>query len=263
MKICGACSTENDDTRVFCLNCAQRLPAPVPGSKPGLPVNPADFAGSSAPQIYKHQASKAPAKLKQARTRFSTIVFRLLLLLALGATGYGVYLTLQPPADIPKPSPAARSEDIAQTLTFLRAASQSPGGAWQVDEKSLNQFLAASVSLRSAENPLGINVEFQRCYVSLGEGRLDFTMQTTVFDHGIYFRVALAPDSQGGKLGVRVVDASLGQLQVPGVIARFLLPLWNPCFKPLAPTLALFERAKSAEVSPKRIVVRWPENSSR
>jgi hypothetical protein len=62
---------------------------------------------------------------------------------------------------------------------------------------------------------------------------------------------------------VRVVDASLGQLQIPGVVAQFLLPLWNPCFKSLSPTLALFDGAKSAEVSPKRIVVRWPENSSR
>ena len=226
-------------------------------------MNPNDLAGASAPQIYKQQASKAPAKLRQAGTRFSTIIFRILLLLVLAATGYGAYLTLQPPADIPKPSPAASSEDIAQTLTFLRAASQSPGGAWQVDEKFLNQFLVAAVSLRSAENPLGIKVQFQRCYVSLGEGRLDFTMQTAVFDQTLYFRVGLAPDSQGGKLGVRVVDASLGQLQIPGVVAQFLLPLWNPCFKSLAPTLALFDGAKSAEVSPKRIVVRWPENSSR
>ncbi len=227
-------------------------------------MNPADLAGASAPQIYKHQASKAPAKLRQAGTRLSTIIFRILILLVLAATGYGAYLTLQPPlADIPKPFPAASSEDIAQTLTFLRAASQSPGGAWQVDEKFLNQFLVAAVSLRSAENPLGIKVQFQRCYVSLGEGRLDFTMQTAVFDQTLYFRVGLAPDSQGGKLGVRVVDASLGQLQIPNVVAQFLLPLWNPCFKSLAPTLALLDGANSAEVSPKRIVVRWPENSSR
>jgi len=257
MKTCGACGTENDDTRVFCLNCAQRLPPPTPGSKPGLPVNPVDLAGASAPQIYKQQASKAPAKLRQAGTRLSTIIFRILLLLVLAATGYGAYF------DIPKLSLAASSEDIEQTLTFLRAASQSPGGAWQVDEKFLNQFLVAAVSLRSAENPLGIKVQFQRCYVSLGEGRMDFTMQTVVSDQTLYFRVGLAPDSQGGKLGVRVVDASLGQLQIPGVVAQFLLPLWNPCFKSLAPTLALFDGAKSAEVSPKRIVVRWPENSSR
>ena len=263
MKICGACNTENDDTRVFCLNCAKRLPPPVPGSKPGLPVNSSDLAGASAPQIYKHQATKAPAKLRQAGTRFSTIVFRIFLLLALGAVGFGTYLGLQPPADIPPTTPSVSSQDIAQMLTFLRAASQSPGGAWQIDEKSLNQFLASAVSLRSAENPLGIKIQLQRCYASLGEGRLDFTMQTAVFDRTLYLRVAFAPNSQGGKLSARVVDASIGQLQVPGVIAQFLLPLWEPGFKALGPTLALFDGAKSAEVTPKRMVVRWPEKSSR
>jgi len=263
MKICGACNTENDDTRVFCLNCAQRLPPPVPGSKPGLPVNPSESAGVSAPQIYKHQAAKGPAKLRQAGTRFSTIVFRFFLLLMLGAVCFGTYLTLQPPAEIPPTAPPASSQDIAQMLTFLRTAAQSPGGAWQLDEKSLNQFLASAVSLRSAENPLGLKVQFQRCYASLGEGSLDFTMQTAVFERTLYFRVAFAPDSQGGKLGARVVDASIGQLQIPGVIAQFLLPLWEPCFKALGPTLELFDGAKSAEVTPKRIVVRWPEKSSR
>ena len=263
MKICGACNTENDDTRVFCLNCAKRLPPPVPGSKPGLPVNPSEHAGASAPQIYKHQPSNAPAKLRQAGTRFSTIVFRVLLLLALGAAGFGTYLGLQSPSDIPPTAPSAGSQEIAQMLTFLRAASQSPGGAWQVDEQSLNQFLASAVSLRSAENPLGIKVQFQRCYAALGEGRLDFTMQTAVFDRTLYCRVAFAPESKGGKLGARVVDASIGRLQIPGVIAQFLLPLWQPSLKALAPTLALFDGAKSAEVTPKRMVVRWPEKSSR
>lgn len=263
MKICGACSTENDDTRVFCLNCGTRLPLPVPGSKPGLPVNPTELAGASAPQIYKHQASKGPAKLRKAGTRFSTIVFRIFLLLALAAVGFGTYLGLQPPVDIPQAYPAANSQDIAQMLGFLRAASQSSGGAWQVDEQSVNQLLASAVSLRSAENPLGSKIRFQRCYVALGEGRLDFTMQAAVFDQILYFRVAFAPVSQGGKIVARVVDASIGQLPIPGVIAQFLLPLWNPCFKSLAPTLALFEGAKSAEVTPKRIVVRWPEKSSR
>lgn len=263
MKICGACETENDDTRVFCLNCAKRLPPPVPDSKPGLPVNSSELAGASAPQIYKHQATKGPAKLRQAGTPFSTIVFRIFLLLALGALGFGGYLSLQPPADIPKAYAAASSEDIAQTLSFLRSASQSSGGAWQGDEKSINQFLASAVSFRSAENLLGIKVQFQRCYASLGEGRLDFTVQTAVFDRPLYLRIAFAPDSQDGKLKVRVLDASIGQLKIPGVIAQFLLPLWEPYFQSLGPTLALFDGAKSAEVSPKRIVVRWPEKSSR
>lgn len=263
MKICGSCESENDDMRVFCRNCAKHLPPPVIGSKPKWTVNPSEIAGGSAPLIYKHQVPIGPAKLRQAGTRFSTIFFRIFLLLVLGAFGFGGYLALQPPADIPRPFATASSDDISQMLSFLRAASQSPGGAWQGDDKSINQFLASAVYLRPTESLLGIKVQFQRCYVSLGEGRLEFTVQKAVFDRPLYFSVAFAPDSQDGKLGVSVLDASVGKLMIPGVLAQFLLPLWEPFFRSLNPTLALFDGAKSAEVTSKRIVVRWPKKSLR
>ena len=264
MKTCSACSTENDDTRVFCSNCAKRLPPAISASKPGLPASASDSVGTSAPQIFSHQTKKPAAKLRQAGASFSTILFRFLFLIALGALGLGIYLAIQPPSSsLPNPTPAASSEEIAQTLTFLRTASKSSGGAWQIDESGINRFLAATVQLRTRDNPLGVKIQFKRCYTALNDGRLDFIMQVSVYDRPMDFRVGLAPDSQNGKLSVRVVNAAIGQLPIPGPVAQFLLPLWSPCFDSFRSALELFQGAKSAEVTSKRIVVRWPETSSR
>ena len=76
-------------------------------------------------------------------------------------------------------------------------------------------------------------------------------------------RVGLAPDSQNGKLRIRVANAAIGHLPIPGLVAQYLLPLWNPCFESLGSALELFQGAKSAEITSKRLVVRWPETSSR
>jgi len=263
MKICGACTTENDDTRVFCLNCRERLPLPIPGSKPGLSVPPTESAGSTAPKIYRHQSSKIPGKLRQAGTPFSTIVIRLILLAALGAVGFAAYLILQPPAQIPPQIQPMSSGDLAQWATFLQTASKSPGGAWQGDKKSINQVLAATVRLKAVENPLGIRLQFERCYMDISEGRIDFTMQVAVQGRSIFLRVSLSPVYANGEMGVRVVDASLGRLPVPDPLATYLLPLWSPCFVSLENFLSHFQGAKSVEVTSGRIVVRWPENSSR
>ena len=263
MKICASCAAENDDTRVFCLNCANRLPLPIPGSKPGLPVPSPESSGASAPKIHMTQAPKKPAKLRQAGTRPSTILFRFLFLLGLGALGVAVYLVLQPPARIPASVQPMTAPELAQWATFLQTASKSSGGAWQGDVNSINRFLRASVRLHPIENPLGIKVAFERCYVELLDGRMDFTMQVAVQGRSVYLRVALAPEPVGGKVGVRVVDAALGQLPIPGPLAKYLLPLWNPCFDSLENVLAVFKDAKSVEVTSKRIVVRWPDASSR
>ena len=260
MKICGECGTENDDTRVFCLNCAKRLPPSIPGSKPRLP---AESAGINAPKPFTPQPPKTPAKLRQAGARFSTIVFRLFSLLVTTAAGYAIYLILQPPTVIPPPFPPASAEESARFANFLRDASKSSGGAWQVDENAINRFLAANVRLISADNSLGIKVAFDRCYIALDEGRMDFTMQVEVFDRSLFLRITLAPAPEGSGLGIRVVGAALGQLQIPGPLAQFLLPLWSPCFASLENVLAILKKADSAELSPKRLVVRWPASSSR
>jgi hypothetical protein len=132
-----------------------------------------------------------------------------------------------------------------------------------MDANGINRFLAATVQLRTRDNPIGVKIQFKRCFADLHDGRLDFIMQVSVYNRPLDFRVGLAPDSQNGKLSVRVVNAAIGQLPIPGPVAQFLLPLWSPCFDSIRSALELFQGAKSAEVTSKRIVVRWPETSSR
>lgn len=263
MKLCGTCGTENDDTRVFCLNCAQRLSSPIPGSAPGLPGNFTGTPGASAPKISAPQSPQSRPKPRQAGARFSTKVFSLLVVLALAAAVLATYLILEPPPIAPPALPAASAEDSARLVNFLRAASKSPGGAWQGDEDAINRLLAAKVRLRPLENPLGIDLVLQGCHIALREQRIDLFMRLAVFDRPVCLRLALAPASKDGKAGLRVVASELGRLRIPGPLAEFLLPLWRPCLQPLEPILALASGAKTVEAMPKRLVVRWPDASSR
>ena len=222
-----------------------------------------ESAGFTAPKSFSPRSLKTPFQLRQAGSRFSTIGLRLFLLLAIAAVGYAIYLIFQPPPEIPQPFPPASAEESARLANFLRDASKSSGGAWQVEENAINRFLAANLRLSSVDNPIGIKVAFNRCYIALHEGRMDFTMQVAVFDRSLFLRITLAPAPKGSGLGIRVVGAALGQLPIPGSLAQFLLPLWSPCFGTLEDVLAILKKADSAEVSPKRLVVRWSASSLR
>ena len=236
----------------------------ISSSKLGLPDKTSESVGKSAPQNFSHQTKKPAIKLRQAGAPFSTILFRCLLLIVLGALGLGIYLAIQPPdSSNLKPSKVSTSEEIDQAISFLRTASKSSGGAWQMDENAINRFVAATVRIRTKDNLLGVKIQFQHCYVALHEGRLDFVMRVVVYDRTVDLRVGLAPDSQNGKLRIRVANAAIGHLPIPGLVAQYLLPLWNPCFESLGSALELFQGAKSAEITSKRLVVRWPETSSR
>jgi hypothetical protein len=83
-------------------------------------------------------------------------------------------------------------------------------------------------------------------------------MEQVLEDHPLYFSLQLQPYSEGRDLKVRVVGATLGKLPIPGLLARYLLPIWRPCFDSLGAIMDTLDSASSASVTPKSLVVRWP-----
>jgi len=264
MKTCAACGAENDDTRVFCLNCAARLAAPAPGSLPGLQKPKVASSGAAAPPVssYKLEGRRsAPRKIRQARPGFFQLLWLLLPWLLLAGLGVAFFLVLQPPADIPS-AVSSNPSDANPLVQFLQKASTSPGGAWQAEEGSINRFLATAVRLQPISNPLGLRARFVRCYVRLKPERLAFTLQIAVQDHPLYLTLLLAPSSDAGRLKPRVAGAELGRLPLPSFLASWILPLWKPCFESLGDTLDVLRGAESAELDNGRLVVRWPGESA-
>lgn len=260
MKTCEACGTENDDTRVFCHNCGARLPAPAPGSLPGVPKKASSVVGASAPPISPVQAggrSIKPGKIPQARRGFFSTLFGLLPWILLAGFAFGLFLVFQPPANIPAPvePDPAESERLG---AFLQQAAQTPGGAWQGEQTAVNRFLTANVQLAPVANALGIKSRFERCFVVFGTNQLDFTLQIALFDRDLYLTLRLAPSTESGRLQPRVLGAQLGRLPVPAPLANLLLPIWSPCADSLSAVMDLLQKAESAEVQPGRLVIRWP-----
>jgi hypothetical protein len=146
----------------------------------------------------------------------------------------------------------------AALASFFKKASMSPGGAWMGSEESINKFLLENVSLVPVATALGIHTEFKRCFVELGDGRLNFVMEQSLEGHTFYFSLHLEPYSEDGDLKVRVLGASLGRLPVPALVAAHLLVIWQPCFDSLGAIVDALDSASSASVTPKNLVVRWP-----
>jgi len=256
MKICTACNTENDDTRVFCLNCMGRLPESVPGSPTG---SSQASVGVSAPPLPRSRSVKKqiPRKTPNAGRNFMSLFLNLLFWAVLAGLGFAIYLvTLMP--DTIRPAVEKDSAASAALTSFFKKASTTPSGAWMGSEDSINSFLIENVKLVPIAAPFGIHTEFKRCFVVLGDGRLDFVMEQVLEDHPLYFSLQLQPYSEDRDLKVRVVGATLGRLPIPGLLARYLLPIWQPCFDSLGAIVDTLDSASSASVTPKSLVVRWP-----
>ncbi|MFM8715856.1 MAG: hypothetical protein ACKOF3_03600 [Spartobacteria bacterium] len=256
MKVCDACKTENDDTRVFCLECGQRLPASVQG----LPaVSSVTKAGASAPALSSIPAPKKslPRKPSASFGTFASLFFNLLFWALLAGLVFGIYLVSQPPGVI-RPAVEKDAAASAALASFFRKASTTPGGAWMGSEESINRFLLENVKLVPVAGLLGIHTEFKRCFVKLGEGNLDFVMEQSLEGHPLYFSLQLQPYSQDGDLKVRFAGATLGRLPVPAPVVPFILGIWQPCFDSLGEVVDSLNTANSASVTPKSLVVRWP-----
>jgi hypothetical protein len=258
MKICDACGTENDDTRVFCLNCGQRLVAPNSGVMSRGAATTSSAGASAPPLPVTPQKKKAPAnKLRQRSSGGRGVFINLVLLLLLAGIGFGIYLILQPPEGIPAPV-ATDHEATERMLAFFQKAATSPGGVWSVDERSINQFLSANVRMSPVVGAFGLHADFVRCFVTLREGEFDFVMQQKINDYPLYFALRVAPLEGGSSLGVRIAGATLGRLPVPDFLARVLLPLWQPCFDSLGKSIPLLSTGRSVSITPKKVVIRWP-----
>lgn len=259
MKICASCDTENDDTRVFCLNCRERLSAPVPGTAPGFraPESPRLATRVSTPVSGK---KAIPRRTPNARRNIFSLLLNLVFWAILAGLIFAIFLVFQTPVAIQ--APVERDSSAAQSLgAFFKKASTSPGGVWMGSADSINGFLLETVQLVPVSSSIGLHTEFQRCFVALHEGRLDFVMQQSLQGHPLYFTLVLEPYSKNGGLNVRVAGASLGQLPIPGFLAPYLLGLWKPCFDSLDVIVEKLESASSASVTPASLVIRWPGKS--
>ena len=256
MKICSACKTENNDTRVFCLNCRERLPAPVLGSAPGLPESVEQVAAPHfSPVVTKKK--KIPRKSPNARRSYIGLLWNLLFWGILAGLVWSIYLVTQPPSSVQPP--VERNAVVASSLAaFFKKASAAPAGAWMGSEDAINGFLLENVRLVPLASRIGLHTEFNRCFVELHEGRLDFVMQQTVQGYPLYFSLLLEPYSEDGDLKVRLAGASFGRLRIPALLAPFVISLWQPCFDSLGTIVDRLDSASSASVTPKSLVVRWP-----
>lgn len=232
---------------------------PTPGTAPGLPETTAQV---DAPRFSFSASEKKqiPRRSPNAGRNYFSLVLNLFFWVLLALLVFGIFLVFQAPDSVRpagEKNPAA-SESLA---AFFKKASTSPGGSWMGSEDSINGFLLENVRLVPLASHIGLHTEFNRCFVELREGRLDFVMQQSIQGHPLYFSLELVPYSENGDLKVRFAGASLGRLPIPAALAPFVAGLWQPCFDSLGAIVDKLDSASSASVTPKSLVIRWPGKS--
>lgn len=269
MKSCASCATQNDETRIFCLNCGVRLPE---SSQPSPSSQRAASVGASAPPLparKNYSRMRPPGEVHPllGALRFS---MRMLPLGFLAACALAVYLALQGNEDSSRtqafhtaPSGQAASalrtdpQSIQRSLAALQVAARSRNGAWSADESTLTEILAHHLDESMVKGPGGLHVHIDSVAVALEEGRAAVLLDTRWESMRLQCVVVLAPEIRPGGLGVRVVFGRIGRLPLPGPVASLVAGVFKPSLAKLGPFLPLAESAEKASISPKKLVIRW------
>jgi len=292
MFICGKCKAQNDDRRKVCYECGNGLDKQTSTFIPGEPTTESE-AGLSAPPISTPKGPQKLKKLKQAvRIPWGSMVALLILI----ASGIGIYFAMQKPswdktsiasASTAKPQSNGREsgvsspgpngawenpgpklanlppvtpnpESVKLLLASLKDASKSKTGSWSISEAGINQVLATKVKLQSVTNALGVDIRFVSSSARLGNGSLDALMTIVIDNYPVSLSLTLKPVIEKGNLSAQYTSASIGRLYFPGFLAGFVARYFAPIGDSLEALLELIAKAKSVEITPEKVVVRWP-----
>lgn len=290
MKSCASCTTENDDTRVFCLNCGVRLPESTQPSPSFLRTTSVGAAAPPLPVMKKTDRLRRHGKVHPLPGAFRFLM-RMLPLGLMAACGLIVYLALQgngggsipaasdsknasdhtpvrlaerapsetgmstsgQPVPVPEPDP----QSIRRSLAALQVAARSQNGAWSADGLTLTEILGHHLNESMLSGPGGLHVQIDSVTVALEEGRAAILLNTRWESLRLLCVFVVSPESHSGGLGARVVSGRIGRLPLPGPFASLLAGVFKPSLAKLGPFLSLAESAEQASISPKKLVIRW------
>lgn len=268
MFLCGKCKAQNDDQRKVCYECGNSLDKETSLFIPGKPTMETE-AGLSAPPISSPQGPKKFKKLKQAvRIPWRAISA----LLILGASGVAVYFAMQDPSldkrefapvnakakDFRSLPATPNPESVKRLLAAMKAASGSRGGVWSVREFDINELLVTEVKLQPISNALGVDIRYRSCSARLGNGALDALMSLEVANYPVYLFLVMKPVIKDGNMSVQYASAAIGRLYIPEVLAGWIARFFEPIAHCLHTPLEQIAKAKAVEITPEKVVVRWP-----
>jgi len=259
MRTCEHCGTQNDDSRIFCLNCGGRLPTLTSAnSKAGGKAAEAS-GGSAAPALPKRKGGGRKIRPADGSGRsvpgllFSALITSTVIAVSLACIVQG----LRAPSGLPERKPPNQAVAQAQfDLLHFYLGSEYPLDAG-IEASAVNTYLLAAVEPVATTNVSWLGAKFQRAFVIYGEGAFDFVIEQKSLGHPIFYTLRMAPDGTPGALGVRTVGASIGRMP----IHPMLLPLVHPIFESMLASLTqateLLQKAKGVVITPKIATFSW------
>ena len=259
IRACSECKAENDTTRVYCANCGVRLP------EEAVETASPEASGGSAPALppAKKMRGKKPRRESVPRGFWQLIAGRLFGSAIVAALLAALIQIAREPDGIPAPAgeDPALSADMAQALRKHSRSEEK--SQWLGNQKALNTYLETTVKMepKNTAGP-GMQAEFQRAFVRLGQGQFDFGIEQKFLGRAIYFIIGVVPEPGPGGLRANVAGGSLGRLPVHPVLMPYFLRAFGPTFLSLAYPIDCLKAAESVTITPDDVTIQWPGTAS-
>jgi hypothetical protein len=256
--ICPACQHENESSRVFCHNCGVRLPRTEEQVEEEAKTNQA--AADKARLVREGKFQFKDRNRINWRELVSGAFVGLVNLSIMAAVLAAVILMFRPPADLPPPVVAGAEMARAGDEQLLQAAQPGYTGNLSGTPAQISAYLGAKLSLKTKDLGFGFS-EVDRSFVTLGSGEFTFGLVYRMFGFPLVLRSEFRLTGQSGEFGLDVAGGSIGRLPVHPIIFSRVLKWYEPVAEAMEPQLEALARARSIEITPAQVTVRWEGSS--
>jgi len=188
----------------------------------------------------------------------SVLFWQLVSVLVTGAILAAIVQMARRPDHIPPMmTPDARRSNV--TFDAMRAgASGANPSSWVLNQAAINEYLATTIQMKSAESPSIFRAEYVRTFVTLDEGAFNLVIQQKFLGGECFFLLHGVPEKSAAGLGAQFTGASIGRLPIHPSLLRVIDPLFRQVFIGLEQTTDELRKARDVVITPSEVTFQWP-----
>jgi len=258
---CSQCSHENDATRVFCQNCGMRLERPE-GTQATISGNTPVMGRAVPPK--KGFSLALGTLLGGLRGNFLRLLRTILTTAILAAVLAALIQMSRKPDGIPAAEPANEAQATKLFQGIKAFAETVYPRALDVSQAQANNYLAARiVPDAAAEGGSVLSARFERAFVVIGQGELQFFVQQKLFGWPVFIYLIAKPEpgqdevSGAATTTLRVTGGGIGRIRFESRLAPILEKNLASVMALTADATGILQRAGSVTFTPGVAKLSW------
>ncbi|MGI8436042.1 MAG: hypothetical protein ACR2NX_03945 [Chthoniobacterales bacterium] len=237
--ICPECRRENEPERIYCHDCGARL-------------------DRTALRQEKPKEEDPQETQKRLRSMFDGrgALFRLRILqgikVILGAFLIAVLIQMLRAPDLSAPQKDSIELPKQINLEMETAAEGRGGPALHYTEAQANDYLG--YALKSKRKALSSYLQFEGAHVGFDEGSGRFTVERSLFGHGVFTTIGIIPKLSDAKLDATVISGAIGRMPIHPALMQYAGFLFSDVRGVLKSDLHSIAKLDAIELHPKEVI---------